>query len=134
MNAGVAEWSAVGPFERIASSVAGRVHFRGARTDVYLEGVRPEACVALPTAIARLRIERDAASGATTAVLGEGGEWRLPARAARVHEAHPELFVAPLARFAPTAAEERTIRWLLRLLRIPGITRLIRVWQAWRTR
>jgi hypothetical protein len=53
---------------------------------------------------------------------------------ARTHTPLPHLYDAELARFAPTPRERRTMRWLLRLLRLPGTTRLIRAWHAARTR
>jgi hypothetical protein len=52
----------------------------------------------------------------------------------RRHEPLPNLYDRELARFAPTARERRIVGLLLRLLRIPGTTRLIRAWHALRTR
>ena len=52
----------------------------------------------------------------------------------RRHEALPHLYDRELARFAPTRRERRVVGLLMRLLRIPGVTRLIRAWHAWRTR
>lgn len=127
-------WSADGPFDRVASPVPGLVHLRAADgVDLFLEGV-PAVDVArsLPSRFTAVRVENDAVAGGAVALLD--GEWRLHARSWRLHRALPDLYVAPLARFAPTPQEERTIRWLLRLLRVPGVTRLIRLWHAWRTR
>ena len=50
------------------------------------------------------------------------------------HEPHPELYAPILARFAPTPAERRVALLLLSLLRLPGVTRLLRAWHARRTR
>ena len=46
------------------------------------------------------------------------------------HEARPGLFEPLLARFALSAADRRTGRWLLRLLAIPGMARVIRAWHS----
>jgi hypothetical protein len=51
-----------------------------------------------------------------------------------VHVPLPTLYDAELARFAPTPRERRVVRWLMRLLRLPGSTRALRAWHAWRTR
>jgi hypothetical protein len=56
------------------------------------------------------------------------------ARHVHVHVPLPHLYDGELARFAPTARERRIVSWLMRLLRLPGVTRAIRAWHAWRTR
>lgn len=50
------------------------------------------------------------------------------------HEPLPQFYERELARFAPSARERLVVGLLMRLLRIPGVTRLIRAWHAWRTR
>jgi hypothetical protein len=57
---------------------------------------------------------------------------RSPAE--RRHEPLPHFYDRELARFAPSVRERRLVGLLMRLLRIPGATRLIRAWHAWRTR
>ena len=46
----------------------------------------------------------------------------------------PHLYDASLARFAPTPRERWIVGGLLRLLRLPGTTRLIRAWHSARSR
>jgi hypothetical protein len=52
----------------------------------------------------------------------------------RRHDPLPHLYDRELARFAPSARERLVVGLLMRLLRIPGVTRLIRAWHGWRTR
>ena len=66
---------------------------------------------------------RCSAPGGPGVVAREG--WR--------HEPHPELYAPILASFAPTPAERRVALLLLALLRLPGVTRLLRAWHARRT-
>jgi hypothetical protein len=46
------------------------------------------------------------------------------------HEPRPGLFEPELARFALSSRDRRVGRWLLRLLAIPGMTRVIRAWHS----
>jgi hypothetical protein len=50
------------------------------------------------------------------------------------HEPLPHLFEPILARFQLTAGERRTGRWLLMLIRVPGMTWLLLRWHARRGR
>jgi hypothetical protein len=51
-----------------------------------------------------------------------------------VHEAQGRFYQDALAGFGPSAREARTMRWLLRALRLPGGARLLRAWHARRSR
>lgn len=129
----VTAWSADGPMDRVTSPVPGLVHLRSRDgVELFLEGVPVADARSLPSRFSSVRVANDPVAPGVLALLD--GERRLHARAWRLHRALPALYAAPLARFAPTPKEERTIRWLLRLLRVPGVTRLIRLWHAWRTR
>jgi hypothetical protein len=50
------------------------------------------------------------------------------------HEPRPGLYEPLLRRFALAAGERRTGLWLLRLLRVPGMARLMLAWHARRGR
>ena len=75
--------------------------------------------------------------------LDSPGRWRLDclegsfeftARAVEVQEALPSLFDEMLAPYALRNRDKRVVRWLLRLVRLPGGARLLRSWQARRGR
>jgi hypothetical protein len=62
------------------------------------------------------------------------GRFEFTARAVEVQEALPGLFDEMLAPYALRSRDKRVVRWLLRLVRLPGGARLLRTWQARRGR
>ena len=87
----------------------------------------------LPATIHDPRLER----------LGDPGRWRLAcregrfeftARALEVQEALPGFFDDMLAPYALRSRDRRVVRWLLRLVRLPGGARFLRTWHARRGR
>lgn len=75
--------------------------------------------------------------------LDQAGRWRLvcregsfefSSRGLEVHEPLPGLFDEALAEYALRARDRSVVRWLLRLVRLPGGARLLRAWQARRGR
>jgi hypothetical protein len=75
--------------------------------------------------------------------LDESGGWRLTcregifdfrARGFEVHQAMPGFFDGMLAGYALRSRDRAVVRWLLRLLRLPGGARLLRAWHAGRGR
>jgi hypothetical protein len=75
--------------------------------------------------------------------LGERGAWRvlcregrfdLRARGLEVHQGLPGFFDPMLATHALPSGDRSVVRWLLRLLRLPGGAKLLRAWHARRGR
>lgn len=114
------------PFEAVAAR-QGRLHLRSAdrRVDLYLDADAPTST---PVVL------RPVPGAPGWEVSDAHASFRVGPESVRRHESLPGFFAAPLARFAPSPRERRVVRWLMRLLRVPGVTRLIRAWHAARTR
>jgi len=88
---------------------------------------------ALPAAIHDPRVERPTGSGDWRLTCREG-VFDFRARGVEVHEAMPELFDGMLADYALRDRERAVVRWLLRLLGLPGGAKLLRAWHGRRGR
>jgi len=83
----------------------------------------------LPATIHDPRLERLDSPGRWRLACREGS-FEFTARAVEVQEALPGLFDEMLAPYALRSRDKRVVRWLLRLVRLPGGARLLRSWQA----
>jgi hypothetical protein len=125
-------WSAVGPFERRTPADAGAVRYQ--RADGGEWAAEADAPTHWPARVQHIHVERPAAAGPSQAKLGgPDGELRVALRRWSAHEPARGLYDPSLAGFAPSDRERRIVRWLLRLLRVPGATRLLRAWHASRS-
>lgn len=87
----------------------------------------------LPATIHDPRLERLESPGRWRLACREGS-FEFTARAIEVQEALPGLFDEMLAPYALRGRDKTVVRWLLRLVRLPGGARLLRSWQARRSR
>jgi hypothetical protein len=87
----------------------------------------------LPATIHDPRLERLDSPGRWRLACREGS-FEFTARAVEVQEALPGLFDEMLAPYALRSRDKRVVRWLLRLVRLPGGAKLLRTWQARRGR
>ena len=128
-----ARWQATGTFERRAAERADVVRYVGeGGLELRLEGV---SGVELPSVADSLSVAELADEGPAPIRLRVGAaEFQLVPRSWRVHEAQPQFFQSALAGFGPSAGEARALKWLLRLLRLPGGARLLSRWHARRSR
>jgi hypothetical protein len=92
----------------------------------------------VPGSLATLDLEQLRApgpDGQRLLLLRAGADsYTVAAQGVRVHEPLPQVFAASLRQFELTPRELRTGLWLVRLLRLPGATRLLRWWHTRRTR
>ena len=86
----------------------------------------------LPAVVSRPRLERladEGASGRFRLSCAEG-RFEFGALGVEVLEDRTGLFDVPLAEFALRPRDRSVVRWLLRLLRLPGGARLLRAWHT----
>jgi hypothetical protein len=127
-------WQARGPFERRPAERGDVARYvSGGGIELRLEGVADSA---LPVAADVLAIAELASAEGRKRVrlMADGAEFVLDVRGWRVHEAQGRFYQDALASFGPSAREARTMRWLLRALRLPGGAHLLRAWHARRSR
>jgi hypothetical protein len=121
-------WQGREHYARAPAERADVIRYVAGATEVRFEGTLAE----LPETVDGLGLEE--LPGGALGVETGGRRYQIAARGWRVHEARPDFYKAELAAFAPTRAEARAFRLLLRLLRLPGGARLLRWWHGWRAR
>jgi hypothetical protein len=84
---------------------------------------------AVPSSVHDPRVERLAASGDWRLICREGS-FDFRARGVEAHQALPTFFDAMLGEYALRSRDKAVVRWLLRLLRLPGGAKLLQAWHA----
>jgi hypothetical protein len=127
-------WQARGPFERRPAERGDVARYvSGGGTELRLEGVADSALPAVADVLAIVELA-GAEGRKRVRLMADGVAFVLAVRGWRVHEAQGRFYQDALAGFGPSAREARTMRWLLRALRLPGGAWLLRAWHARRSR